>query len=72
MQEETIYDYLSEEELFERLNHLGYTLGIVTGRPREDMAYLLERFNLYPYFDFVVDEDFNLCACLYICLCYWI
>lgn len=46
-----------QRDFFERLKNLGYPLGIVTGRPREDMAYLLERFNLYPYFDFVVDED---------------
>ncbi|MFN3976958.1 MAG: HAD family hydrolase [Aquificaceae bacterium] len=46
-----------QREFFERLKDLGYPLGIVTGRPKEDMLYLLERFQLYPYFDFVVDED---------------
>ncbi len=48
---------LLQREFFERLKAMGYPLGIVTGRPREDLFYLLERFNLSPYFDFIVDED---------------
>lgn len=46
-----------KKEFFEELKKLGYPLGVVTGRPREDLNYLFERFGLFPYFDFIVDED---------------
>ncbi|MFN3871141.1 MAG: HAD family hydrolase [Aquificaceae bacterium] len=45
------------KEFFESLKALGIPLGVVTGRPREDLFYLFERFNLLPYFECIVDED---------------
>lgn len=45
------------KDFFEELKAMGYPLGIVTGRPREDLLYLFESFGLSHYFDFVVDED---------------
>ncbi len=45
------------QDFFTELRAMGYPLGIVTGRPREDLLYLFERFGLSSYFDFVVDED---------------
>lgn len=44
-------------DFFRSLKAEGYPLGIVTGRPREDLNYLFERFGLSEFFDFVVDED---------------
>lgn len=59
-----IYKSLREKErllldgnFFEKLKGFGYSLGVVTGRPREDLNYLFEKFGLYPYFDCIVDED---------------
>lgn len=46
-----------EPDFFQRLKEMGYPLGIVTGRPYEDLKYVFERFGLSPYFDFIVDED---------------
>ncbi|MDW8032918.1 MAG: HAD hydrolase-like protein [Aquificaceae bacterium] len=42
---------------FQKLRDRGYLLGVVTGRPREDLVYLFERHGLAPYFGSVVDED---------------
>ncbi|MFN3599093.1 MAG: HAD family hydrolase [Aquificaceae bacterium] len=46
-----------ERGFFERLRTLDISLGIVTGRPREDLFYLFEKFELLPYFECIVDED---------------
>ena len=46
-----------EREFFMRLREMGCSLGIVTGRPREDLLYLFEKHGLSDCFDFVVDED---------------
>ncbi|WPM32805.1 HAD family hydrolase [Hydrogenobacter sp. T-2] len=45
------------KEFFMSLREMGYPLGIVTGRPREDLLYLFEKHGLSECFDFVVDED---------------
>jgi HAD superfamily phosphatase len=42
---------------FEKLKRQGYPLGIATGRPKEDMDYLFERFRLRDFFDCVVHEE---------------
>ncbi|MEN3028924.1 MAG: HAD family hydrolase [Aquificaceae bacterium] len=44
-------------DFFRKLRDRGYLLGVVTGRPREDLLYLFERHGLAPYFGAVVDED---------------
>ncbi len=46
-----------KREFFEEIKEKGIQLGIVTGRPRRDLEFVLERFNLKDIFDFTVDED---------------
>ncbi len=46
-----------EKEFFKSLKEMGYSLGIVTGRPKEDLLYLFEKHGLSDCFDCVVDED---------------
>ncbi len=48
---------LLDDEFFKELKRLNVPLGIVTGRPREDLEYALNRFNLKEFFDVIVDED---------------
>ncbi len=48
---------LLDKSFFKNLKDMGYPLGIVTGRPKEDLSYLFEKYGLSEYFDFVVDED---------------
>ncbi len=43
--------------LFRDLSRRGVPLGIVTGRPREDLDFVLDRFGLREFFSAVVDED---------------
>ncbi len=59
-----IYEGLKEREkqilspkLFKELKDMGVPLGIVTGRPRKDLNFVLERFGLTDLFDVTVDED---------------
>ncbi|SHK23514.1 HAD family hydrolase [Thermocrinis minervae] len=42
---------------FEGLKSMGVMLGVVTGRPREDLDYVFRRFSLWDLFDCVVDDD---------------
>ncbi len=42
---------------FKSLKTLSVPLGIVTGRPKEDLNYVLDRFGLAGLFDVIVDED---------------
>ncbi len=44
-------------ELFRELKEKEVPLGIVTGRPKEDLEFVLERFGLRDLFDVTVDED---------------
>ena len=44
-------------ELFRELKKSGIPLGIVTGRPKEDLDFVLERFGLREFFHTTVDED---------------
>ena len=44
-------------ELFKGLKKVGIPLGIVTGRPKRDLEFVLERFGIKEFFDCVVDED---------------
>ncbi|MCS6957355.1 MAG: HAD-IA family hydrolase [Aquificaceae bacterium] len=48
---------LLDRGFFQRLKEMGYSLGIVTGRPREDLLYLFQKHELSPFFDAFVDED---------------
>ncbi|MCS7262674.1 MAG: HAD-IA family hydrolase [Aquificaceae bacterium] len=50
-------ELLLRPEFFKELRDAGYPLGVVTGRPREDLNYLFEKHGLFRFFDFVVDED---------------
>ncbi len=44
-------------ELFRELKSAGVPLGIVTGRPKDDLEFVLDRFGLREFFDATVDED---------------
>ncbi len=44
-------------EFFKTLKEAGAVLGIVTGRPKEDLEFVLDRFGIKKFFDFTVDED---------------
>ncbi len=44
-------------EFFSELKDLGIPLGIVTGRPKRDLEFVLDRFSLKGLFDVTVDED---------------
>jgi len=44
-------------DFFKKLRELGVPLGILTGRPREDLRSAFDRFNLWEFFDFIVDDD---------------
>ncbi len=59
-----IYDTLKDQEellldrdFFERLKAEGFLLGVVTGRPKEDLTYAFKRLGLEDMFDVCVDED---------------
>jgi HAD superfamily phosphatase len=59
-----IYEELKHREkqilpadLFLSLKEAGVPLGIVTGRPKADLKFVLERFRLGELFDVTVDED---------------
>ncbi len=43
--------------LFYRLNKEGVPLGIVTGRPKEDLLFVFNRFGLGKFFSVTIDED---------------
>ena len=44
-------------EFFRDLKESGIILGIVTGRPKRDLEFVLERFGIKEFFDSTVDED---------------
>ncbi|WP_457600231.1 HAD family hydrolase [Hydrogenivirga sp.] len=44
-------------ELFKDIRDRGVPLGIVTGRPKADLEFVLSRFGLKEFFDVTVDED---------------
>ncbi len=48
---------LLSKEVFQRLKGAGIPLGIVTGRPKRDLLFVLERFNIGGFFDVTIDED---------------
>lgn len=48
---------LVEEDLLETLRAEGYILGIVTGRPREEADWTIEKFGWGPYFPLVVAKE---------------
>jgi len=48
---------LLSRDFFLRLREAGPSLGIVTGRPRRDLDWVLERFNIKDLFEVTVDED---------------
>lgn len=58
------YEKLKDKEklilshnFFKFLKNKGLKLGIVTGRPKKDLNYTFEKFDLFKYFDCIVDED---------------
>ncbi len=48
---------LLSREFFRRLKEAGTPLGIVTGRPKRDLLWVLERFDIRSFFDCTIDED---------------
>ncbi len=44
-------------DFFRAVKNAGMSLGIVTGRPKRDLEYVLKRFGLEGFFDAIVDED---------------
>jgi len=48
---------LLSRDLFLSLKEAGAPLGIVTGRPKVDLEFVLERFDLGEFFDVTIDED---------------
>ncbi len=44
-------------QFFRSLKEKQLKLGILTGRPRADLVYAFERFDLFRYFDCIVDDD---------------
>ena len=44
-------------DFFRTVRNAGLSLGIVTGRPKRDLEYVLKRFGLEGMFDAIVDED---------------
>jgi HAD superfamily phosphatase len=44
-------------DFFKKLRDLGVPLGILTGRPRRDLKDAFDRFELWEFFDVVVDDD---------------
>ncbi len=49
---------LLERDLLEDLKSR-YKMGIVTGRPRDDLMFSLEFFNIKDLFDFIIDDDYT-------------
>lgn len=45
------------EDFFRVLKEAGLPIGIVTGRPKSDLDYVLSRFGIGDFFDCLVDED---------------
>ena len=45
------------KDFFEKLRSKGIPLAVVTGRPKRDLNFVLERFGLSDLFDITVDED---------------
>jgi HAD superfamily phosphatase len=45
------------KDFFKELKSFGLPLGIVTGRPKRDLEFVLKRFELEPFFEVTVDED---------------
>ena len=61
---ESYYDLLKDKEelilgreFFKELKDREIKLGVVTGRPERDLKYLFDRFNLWEFFECVVDDD---------------
>ncbi|ADC89232.1 HAD-superfamily hydrolase, subfamily IA, variant 1 [Thermocrinis albus DSM 14484] len=44
-------------DTLERFKAEGFPLAILTGRPREDLRYFMERFGMEDLFDVVIDDD---------------
>ena len=44
-------------EFFKKIREFKCPLGILTGRPRKDLRSAFDRFGLWEFFDFVVDDD---------------
>ncbi len=45
------------EDIFRELKRRGVPLGIVTGRPKIDLDFVLDRFGIRKFFDITVDEN---------------
>ncbi|MBK3333064.1 HAD-IA family hydrolase [Persephonella atlantica] len=44
-------------DILERMSKKADILGVITGRPADDLDYTFRKFNLYKYFDYIVTED---------------
>jgi len=44
-------------DVLERMRKKSDILGVITGRPFEDLDYSFKKFNLYKYFDYIITED---------------
>ncbi|WP_457628597.1 HAD family hydrolase [Persephonella sp.] len=44
-------------DVLERMRKKGDILGVITGRPFEDLDYTFKKFDLYKYFDYIITED---------------
>ncbi|WP_457624786.1 HAD family hydrolase [Persephonella sp.] len=44
-------------DVLERMRKKSDILGVITGRPREDLDFTFKKFDLYRYFDYIITED---------------
>ena len=51
--EEMIFPY----DVLERMRKKSDILGVITGRPFDDLDYSFKKFDLYKYFDYIITED---------------
>ena len=43
--------------ILEKIRNLADIMGVITGRPFEDLDYSFKKFNLYPLFDYIITDD---------------
>ncbi|NPA13521.1 MAG: HAD-IA family hydrolase [Aquificae bacterium] len=48
---------LFDHDVLERVRKKADVLGVITGRPFEDLDYTFKQFDLYKYFDYIITED---------------
>lgn len=50
-------ELLFPHDVLERVSKKADILGVITGRPFEDLDYSFKQFDLYKYFDYIITED---------------